>query len=331
MRTLSDYARGTRHAAAMAVVMGIAMSATPARGEPTAAEIAAARQLFKDGLELELRSDWDAARERFKKVGAVKMTPAIRFHLALCDENLGRLVAAINGFEIAADEARRGEGAAEVAQNAPLRAAALRQRVPTLQFTLNGQLGSAKIFLDDAPVAPALVDTAIPAEIGSHHIEVRRSGKTVFEKDIELAEHGAEQVTLEVPASAPGEQRGGADGAFPSNATASMAPLRSRTPAIVAGSLGLAAAAGAGVFFGLRQQTLNQLNDACPSQKNCSRSLEQTYVDGQNYTTTAQILAGVAAAGLVTGGVLWFAFPASSAASTALLLSPQGATIAGRF
>jgi hypothetical protein len=95
--------------------------------------------------------------------------------------------------------------------------------------------------------------------------------------------------------------------------------------------LGLAAAAGAGVFFGLRQQTLNQLNDACPSQKNCSRSLEQTYVDGQNYTTTAQILAGVAAAGLVTGGVLWFAFPASSAASTALLLSPQGATIAGRF
>ena len=76
-----------------------------ARGQ-TPEELARARQVFNDGKLLEDKQAWDLALERFRAVARVKMTPQVRFHIALCEENLGRLVQAIKGFELAAEEAR---------------------------------------------------------------------------------------------------------------------------------------------------------------------------------------------------------------------------------
>ncbi|MEO7096259.1 MAG: hypothetical protein ABI175_23570, partial [Polyangiales bacterium] len=67
--------------------------------EATTAELTAARELFDEGLKLEEKNQWQPALDRFRKVAAVKATPAVRFHMGLCLENLGKLVDALNEFE----------------------------------------------------------------------------------------------------------------------------------------------------------------------------------------------------------------------------------------
>src|SRR5262245_59971432 len=176
-----------RPTAALAIGMsGRSIRISTARAQqPAAAELAAARQLFNEGKEHEKRKRWADALATFKKVAAVKMTPQVRFHIALCEENLGKLVAAINGFELAAEEAAQaGAMASDVAENAPARADALRKRVPVLRLDVRGELGTSRVLLDGAPVAAALVGTNIPVDPGAHTIDLETDGKTVFHKDL---------------------------------------------------------------------------------------------------------------------------------------------------
>lgn len=304
---------GAAHGLAVALALGMLVASATARADATAAEMAAARQLFKEGKDLETKGAWVEAFERFKKVGEVKMTPQVRFHIALCDENLGRLVSAINGFERAAAEAKKGD--ADVAENAPPRAAALRKRVPTLRFVLKGELGSARLILDGDPVAPALIGTAIPVDVGAHTISLERRGKRTLLKEVGLAEQASQDIAIEVP-DEDEEPAGDATPLGPKSPKARATGGGSRAPAIAAGVVGVGAFVGAGVFWGMRQSSLDDLVAACPTQRNCSPSLQSTYDSGHTYGTVSAILLGVGAAGVVAAGVLWFAFPPKPKATT---------------
>ncbi len=50
---------------------------------------------------------------KIRRAGAVKLTPGLRFHIALCEERLGQLVAALDGYA-AAQVAARAEDNHEV-------------------------------------------------------------------------------------------------------------------------------------------------------------------------------------------------------------------------
>ena len=68
-------------------------------------ELKRARAQFQQATELEQAGNWAAALQRFREVGQVRMTPQVRFHIAVCEENLGRLVTALGGYELALAEA----------------------------------------------------------------------------------------------------------------------------------------------------------------------------------------------------------------------------------
>src|SRR5690606_28697159 len=77
----------------------------------TAEELSEARAAFQRGIELEQAKNWAGALKQFREVGQVKMTPQVRYHIALCEENLGKLVAALGGYELAlADAESVGDG-----------------------------------------------------------------------------------------------------------------------------------------------------------------------------------------------------------------------------
>ena len=63
----------------------------PAEGDA----IKRAREQFGQALSLQTGGDWAGALALLKEVAAVKPTPQVRFNIALCEERLGRLVAAI--------------------------------------------------------------------------------------------------------------------------------------------------------------------------------------------------------------------------------------------
>ena len=314
---------------AAAVALGLALGAAPTASafadDPSPEELAAARALFNEGKDEEKRNEWQSALEKFKKVAGVKMTPQVRFHIALCDENLGHLVSAINGFELASGEAKKaGKSAADVAENAPPRADALRKRVPTLKLHPTGRVERSRILLDGSAVATALLDTDIPVDPGSHVIEVDTSGKPGFRHELTLAER--ETQTLEVEVDDKDEP---APAAAPVPTAPPPAPKRLTLPVMVAGGVGVVGLVGAGVFFGLRQSTISEVRSHCKNGDNgCDPNDYPTSVNGARYGTASSVLFGVGLAGLATAGVLFFVLPPKpTAAATPAAPPPPQATL----
>jgi len=193
-------------------------------GEPTAAEIATARELFAQAEKDEDAGQWAAALEKLRRAGSVKVTPGIRFHVALCEEQLGQLVAALGDYA-AAEAQARDERSKDVLDALSEPMAALRARVP----------------LGGAPLASATWATAMPVEIGTHTIVAKARARATFWASVTTAEHEAKVVNVVLAAaevSAP---------PLPAPAPApAPEPSPPRTAAVLA-SLGGVVLVGAGV------------------------------------------------------------------------------------
>lgn len=310
----------SRFVAPLAIALALT-SSVPCAMAQTNDELTAARQTFIEGKELEKKGKWTEALEKFQKVAAVKMTPQVRFHVALCEENLGKLVSAARGFELAAEEAKlAGSSAAEVAQNAPVRAAALKKRLASLQLTIKGKLVSSKIFIDDVAIGKGATDAPIPMDPGAHVVEVKNEkGSSTFRKELTLAEQASEAIELAIDDPDPGAKK---DGNEP---PAFVLVPPSRAPVYVAGSIGAASLVAAGVLYGLSAGTIAQVKETCKDQENltgCDPSMQATADQGRLYGTLGTVMVGVGAAGVITAVTLYFVMkpkkvPASGAPAPA--------------
>jgi hypothetical protein len=173
----------------------MAGSAWAAEAEgPTPGQIQAARALFADAVRDEDHGRWDAALEKLRRAATVKNTAGIRFHIALCEEKLGRLSAALNDYS-ASEALARVERNVEVqrALVEPLRM--LGERVPTL--TVAGpDAADAEIQVDGAVLPAGLVGVATPVDPGDHVVTARDRAHAEFRARVTLAErdHGKVEV-----------------------------------------------------------------------------------------------------------------------------------------
>ena len=183
-------------AASLAVSTG-AMAQGPSG--PPAADLAAARALFAAGVADEQAGHWADALSKIRRASAVKMTPGIRFHLALCEERLGHLVAAYAGYTDA-QAAARAENNREVLDlvSDPLRD--LKVRLPTVTVNLPKRFmtpgSGAEVRLDGVAVAPAVLGTPAPVDVGSHTIQATAPGQTPYAMTVTVVERQA--ATLDI-------------------------------------------------------------------------------------------------------------------------------------
>ncbi len=320
-------------------------AAPAAPAEPTDEELAAARQLFGESKELESEGDWEGALAKLEKVARVKMTPQVRFHLALCHEHLGRLVEAINGFELAAQEAKAlGPKARDVAENAPARAEKLRARVARVRLEVVGTVRVSKIFIDGRAVSLALVDTEIPLDPGSHLVEVKRDGDVIDSHELELGEVESAVVELEIqdpepPPPPDPDLEPDPDPKPPPPVDPGPKEQPSRLPAYLTAGAGVVILGGAAVTFGLRQATIANVRCYDPDNyTGCDPADEDTAALGEKYDLASKILLGVGAGVLATGVVLWFVLapdddpaPTAGAAKVGLTPLPGGVQLLGTF
>ena len=85
-------------------VLTVAVSSQTAFAQDKAGdkkELSKARANFQRAIELEQAGNYTTALETFRDVGQVRMTPQVRFHIATCEEKLGRLVTALGGYQLA--------------------------------------------------------------------------------------------------------------------------------------------------------------------------------------------------------------------------------------
>ncbi|MFO7181809.1 MAG: PEGA domain-containing protein [Pseudomonadota bacterium] len=216
--------------------------------------LARARAHFQRGIELEQAGNWAEALRAFREVGQVRMTPQVRFHIALCEEQLGRLVAALGGYELAlADADSVGpDFRAEVTD----RIEKLRARIPHISIHRGSGAEAATIRLDGVTLGNTSIGVQVPLDPGPHVVSAEAPGYERFEATVTLDEGASESISVALrplPEPPPGYVAG-----------PYLEPSGPPVAAYVIGGVGVASLVTSGVFFLLRENALEELEAACP-------------------------------------------------------------------
>jgi hypothetical protein len=323
---------GSRVAFSLLVGFGLAAAPAPAlaqdpAGDTSAEALKRAREQFGQALALQTAGDWAGALTLLKEVAAVKSTPQVRFNMALCEEKLGKLVAALGDYELAAADAR-AEKADQVAEEVEGRLESLRQRIPKLTVKRGPGAESAAVAIDGVSIGEQMIGAPMPTDPGPHTVEGTAPGFKLFRKSVKLAEQQSEsiEIVLEPEPVAP-PVSGGAGGA--------ARPGAGRSPVYgyVIGGIGIASLGASGIFFALRANKISELDKLCPPpERQCPSRAQQTDIDsGKMYTTVANVTLAVGAAAVAGGLVLVLTSGPSTEPSVALAPAPGGAQLFGKF
>jgi hypothetical protein len=314
--------------ASLLAVLGLALLPAPAFAQDPAPEKSAealkhAREQFGQALALQTAGDWAGALALLKEVAAVKSTPQVRFNMALCEERLGKLVAALGDYELAAADAR-AEKADKVAEEVEGRLEALRQRIPKITVKRGSGAEAAIIALDGVSLGDQVVGTPMPTDPGPHTVEAQAPGFKPFRQSLRLGEQESELLELVLePEAVPA----------PDVVARPVTPrVRGRSPVYgyVVGGVGVASLATAGVFLGLRAGKIDSLDKQC-TDRACPATAKSDIDAGKLYTNVANVTAVVGVAALATGLVLVLTSGPRHEPAVALAPALGGAQLLGKF
>lgn len=274
-------------------VLSVELSTRPAAAQDKK-ELSKARALFQRAIELEQAGNYSTALEQFRDVGQVRMTPQVRFHIASCEEKLGRLVTALGGYQLAyADADSVGE---EFKAEVDAAVTRLQASIPKLLIQRGSGAEAAEIQLDGVALGASSVGVPVPLDPGPHAISAKAPGALPFSQTVTILEN--EQKTVDVTlAPEPQEAR-------PTLAAGTGAPVEKGSPRLVPyviGGVGIASLIGSGVLFALRQSTLSDLEAQCgPNHDQCPSSAAGDYSNLKLYNVTSQVALGVGVACVAT-------------------------------
>jgi hypothetical protein len=320
-----------------AVVLALAgngLVPATARAE-SPAELKKARAQFQRGIELEQAGNWSEAIQQFREVGSIRMTPQVRFHIAYCEEMLGRLVTALGGYELALAEADKvGPDFKTEVDTAITR---LRERIPKLVIERGAGAEAASVQLDGVDLGGNSVGVEIPMDPGPHTVAATAPGYTPFSATAELKEREVTRVTLELqpePVPPPDAGSTGENKVI----VVTQADSSNRLVPYIVGGAGVAFLITGGVLLGLRETTAADLEEKCPKPDACPESNRDTYERLQFYSWASPVAFGLGAVGVGTAVVMIMTEKKPKAAPAAgLTLVPSapgslaGASLAGRF
>jgi hypothetical protein len=302
--------RSARRSALLALAIGCAARGARA-DEPTPAQLQAARDLFAAAERDEDGEHWSDALEKLRRVADVKLTAGVRYHVALCEEKLGRVATAYAHYVEARDAAAR-EGNAEVLglMSDPI-LAKLRARVPTLTLDVPSAAG-VSVTVDGVVEPPGLWRVPVPIDPGAHRIEATAPGRAKFARQLEVRERDVTVLAITFDARGNASANAGVNANANASASASAngngnGEAASPLPLILASSA-LVLAGGGVVAFVL-----------APS-------------DSKAAWDAAAVGAWIGAAGLATAAVVvWASQPKGDAGSVGVAIGPGALRIEGKF
>ena len=294
-----------------------------AQGPSDGDSLKRAREQFGQALALQTGGDWAGALALLKEVAAVKPTPQVRFNIALCEERLGRLVAALGDYELAASDAT-AEKTDQVRQEVESRLESLKARVPRVVVSRGLGADSATISLDGVSLGDSVLDNPLPADPGPHVVEATALGFLPFKQAFRVAEQQTANIIVKLEAEPAKSQ--------PLVQPAAHPPSQAvRTAGFVVGGAGIASLIASGAMFYLRHNAISDLDKQCGAARtDCPDSARNTVDRGKLYTTLGDVTLAVGAVGLALGATLVIVGSHSSEqASLGLAPGSAGANIGG--
>ncbi len=267
--------------------------------------IAEARGNFQRAIELEHAGSWGEALKLFRRVGSVKMTPQVRYHIATCEENLDHLVVALSGYELALQQ---GEGMhpdflAEVQGSID----DLKARIPKLVVERGEGAEAATIELDGISVSHSSIGSEMPLDPGPHTLTAVAPGFEDYRQTVTVAEGSVEAMTVEM-VELKGTQTQVVVGSSQGETTEGYGVL----PYVIGGA-GIGAAAIGGVVLALSQGFASDATSICNDDPECAGVPNDDFQEAQRLHSKAQsweiagwATVGVGIGALAGGTVLYF-------------------------
>lgn len=166
--------------------------------EPSSSEMAAARRLFRSGLEHAEAGRWAQARADFERSYGLARVPVTLFNLAGAQAETGALVAAAESYRSFLQVANEGR-AARYRDAATQALAELEPRISSLRLEAPGLAEGDVLRIDDDEISHAALGVAFPVDPGEHRVEILRGERSVVTETLTLAPGEERALTLVVP------------------------------------------------------------------------------------------------------------------------------------
>jgi hypothetical protein len=333
-----------RRCVAGALVLGLPLSARSSRADPnppSAADLAAARQLGEAGAILADQGHCKEAIDKLQRAADLYAAPTIVGRLGECRVKLGQIVKgteelervvhqklgpdAPKPFTDAQERARR-----ELADALPL--------IAQLVIVVHAPKGvTPKVTVDDHPVPLALLGAPRPTDPGDRVVEAHARGCLPVDASVHLKPGGRRvvQLTLALDPNAPLSEEP-EHASAPQRAVSAdrdQASSGTRTAAYVLfGVAGVGIVTGS-VLGGLAMQKEGVLSANCPN-NHCSPAYQSDLNTGRALGTGATVAFGVGLAAAAAGAYFFFTSPTpekTSGVHAGAWVGPGSAGLAGWF
>jgi hypothetical protein len=192
------------------------------------AERAAARELFKEGDELQRAGKFNDALDKFQRAQKVYSAPTNELRIAQCQAAIGQLVESAESYRatlrmpVPPGSPRAFDAAVEQAKT---ELAQIEPRVPKLVLQVTPANSNPQLQIDGQSVSAALLGEPLPLDPGTHRVRVSARGFTSYDQDALLKER--ETTTVVATLKPTGELAPVAAGA----SAATTQPVNENSPA----------------------------------------------------------------------------------------------------
>ena len=281
-------------------------------------DTAKAKITFQEGLALEGTSDFGGALAKFEAVAKVKRTPQVAFHIAFCQERVGRMLEALAVYKTTLAEATAGAADPKLQQvkTATEEAiAVLEKKIPTV--TVKAPKSPAPEITLDGKKLEAL-DAPQRVDPGVHTVAAKAEGKEPFSAKIDAPE--GTQRTVEIKWKETAKVAVVEEPEAPRPAPPVEPPSSSKLPYVV-GGIGVASLVTSGIFFYIRSSAQSDLEDKCQGTL-CPESARASGDRGKLATTVTNVTLAVGVVG-VGAGITLYALDRKSAPDKAAVAAPR--------
>lgn len=231
-----------------------------------AADLSQARAKFQRATELKQANDFAGALTLFREVGQFKMTPQVRYHIAGCEEGLGKLVAAYGGYELA--RAQGEDMPADFLNEVDAAIERLGARIPKLVITRGKGADAARIELDGVVLGASSIGHDVPLDPGPHAVTATAPGYLDYSGTVEAIESQSVNLEIEmarIPTAAPPPE--------PVQAPPPPPKGYGIAPYIVGGA-GIGLAVVGAILLPVSQASVGEANEICPDQDCTGKPVE---------------------------------------------------------
>ena len=275
-------------------------------GEANADDAANVRETFRAAVALEAAGDWANALVKLREVSATKPTPQVRFHIARCQEKLGKWTEAIGTYRLAIGEAEAVK-ANDVAKEADAARVALEALLPTLTLVRAPGAEGVMVSLDGVDLGESAIGVPLGVDPGPHTVEIYLVREKKRTEVISLAAKEKKTLALQIPdnTAQAAQKTGNGQATATAEGVEKGEDRPSKTPAWVMFGVGAGMVTTSVIFWVLRGNTISDLDNRCVNGR-CPPSMESTADKGKLYTgvSIGTAVAGVAALG-AGGYFLW--------------------------